>query len=213
MQEHVHDSETIATRGETLANATAALILLHGRGGTAEQSLTLADHVDVPGFAYLAPQAAGNTWYPQRFIVPRQQNEPSLSSALQVVDDLVERLLSDRLASEQILLAGFSQGACLAGEYVARHPRRYGGLAVFSGGVIGTDAELTGYTGSLDDTPVFLGCSDVDLHIPVERVHTSSTIFRELGATVDERIYPGMGHTINQEELDVLRNMMVRAVS
>lgn len=211
--QHIHESQTVAARGENLGNATAAMIFLHGRGGTAEQSLTLADHLDVAGYTYLAPQASANTWYPQRFIAPREANQPHLSSALRVVDSLVSQIIEQGLPPQQIVIGGFSQGACLAVEYAARHPRRFGLLAVFSGGLIGTDDELTGYNGSLDGTPVFMGCSDIDSHIPVERVHKTTSILSEMGATVDKRIYPGMGHTINQEELDVVRSMMEQIIT
>lgn len=213
MTARIHEEGRIAQRGELVSNAQGAMIVLHGRGGTNEQALALADHLDVPGFVFVAPQAAGNTWYPHRFIVPRQQNEPHLSSALAVVDGLVDDLVRGGLTYDRIMLLGFSQGACLAAEYAARHPRRYGGVMVLSGGLIGTDDELTGYSGSLDDTPVFLGCSDVDFHIPVERVHASATQFSAMGAAVDERIYPGMGHTINQEEIDAVKAIMQALVS
>jgi len=168
----------------------------------------LTSHIGQEGFAYLAPEAANWTWYPQRFIVPRGQNEPYLSSALEKVGAVVQHLNDAGIPSEKIVLLGFSQGACLALEYAARNPQRYGGVVALSGGLIGAPGELEGYEGNLEDTPVFLGCSDVDFHIPVERVHESRDILKKLGASVEERIYPSMGHTINQDEVDYVRGMM-----
>ncbi|MFW5709227.1 MAG: alpha/beta hydrolase [Chloroflexota bacterium] len=211
-QRHPHAEQALATDGELLTNAEAAVIIIHGRGGTNHQALSLIDHVGVEGVAYLAPQAADYTWYPHRFLVPRAHNEPHLSSALQVIDSLVSEIVTNGIATHKIVLMGFSQGACLAAEYVARNPKRFGGLIVFSGGLIGTDEELTGYSGSLDQTPVFIGCSDVDFHIPVERVHQTAEIFGQLEAEVEARIYPGMGHTINQDELDYARDILRRVV-
>lgn len=204
----VHQGQPVARAGAALADAEAAMIMVHGRGGMAAQILQLVDLFAVHGFAYLAPQAAGMSWYPNRFIAPRASNEPHLSSALQAVGDAVAQAEAAGIARDKIMLLGFSQGACLAGEYAARNPGRYGGVAVLSGGLIGAVGELTGYVGTLDGTPVLLGCSDVDFHIPVERVHESADVLTALGASVDQRIYPGMGHTINQEELDLVKAMM-----
>jgi predicted esterase len=209
----LHEEQSVATRGELLNNATAAMIIIHGRGGTNHQALDLVDHIGVEGFAYLAPQAANMTWYPHRFIAPRQQNEPGITSGLNVIYGLVEQAISAGIPAKKIMFLGFSQGACLAGEYVARNPQRFGGAMILSGGLIGTDAELVGYSGSLDGTPIFLGCSDIDSHIPLQRVHQSTVIFKELGASVDERIYPGMGHTINAEEIDAVRSYMQQVVA
>lgn len=203
-----HQEQSVATAGAILANADAAMIIVHGRGGTNHQALSLSEHLDVEGFAFLAPQAANYSWYPQRFLVPRKSNEPYLSSALKAIDDVVKHVESQGIPPEKIMLLGFSQGACLSGEYAARNPKRYGGVMILSGGLIGADAELTGYAGSLNDTPVFLGCSDVDDHIPEARVHQSADILAKLGAKVEKCIYPGMGHTINSEELDYVKSVM-----
>jgi predicted esterase len=208
MDIHPHIEQAIATRGELLANAQATMIIIHGRGGTNHQALDLVKHINVDGFSYLAPQAHQFSWYPYRFLVPRAQNEPHLSAALTVIDRLVKQIQATGLSSEKIMLLGFSQGACLVSEYAIRNPRRFGGVCVLSGGLIGADDELTGYEGSLANTPVFLGCSDVDEHIPVKRVHQSSDIFKSLHADVEKRIYPNMGHTINKDEMDYIQYMM-----
>ncbi len=210
MSQHIHNGQPVLTAGAPLPEAQAALILLHGRGATAQSILPLGHELGLPDLAYLAPQAAMNAWYPQRFIVPRAANEPYLSSALAVLEGLVAHLAEQGIPDHKVAIAGFSQGACLALEYVARHPRTYGAAAAFSGGLIGADDELVGYEGALDGMPIFLGCSDVDFHIPLERVQASTTTLRSLGAEVTERIYPGMGHTVNQDELDHLRGMMAR---
>lgn len=208
----IHQTQPLEALGEPLATADALMIMIHGRGGGTRSITALTSHIKRGGFAYLAPQAAHNTWYPQRFIAPRQSNEPYLSSALATVDDLVQQALDAGLPSHKIMLLGFSQGACLAGEYAARFPRRYGGVVMLSGGLIGAEGELTGYEGTLDGTPVFLGCSDVDFHIPVERVHESATIFETLGAQVDKRIYPDMGHNINTDEVEAVKLMMANVM-
>ncbi len=179
------------------------MVLLHGRGATADDILSLAAEFDQSGFAYLAPQASGNTWYPNRFMEQIARNEPWLSSALNVVATLLERL-----APERTILLGFSQGACLATEFAARHARRYGGVVGLSGGLIGPDGTPRDYPGSLDGTPVFLGCSDVDFHIPKERVVESAGILQQLGGDVTMRLYPNMGHTVNLDEIEVVRAMM-----
>jgi predicted esterase len=207
-----HESQPVVEAGTPLQQAKTALILIHGRGATAHSMLGLAQEVNQQQMAYLAPQAMMNTWYPQRFIVPRSANEPWLSSALQKVHATVQMAHDAGIAYDHIALVGFSQGACLVAEYVARHPQRYGAVAVLSGGLIGQDDELTDYTGDLAQTPIFLGCSDVDFHIPVERVHASEKILRQMGAEVDKRIYPNMGHTLNNDELDALRQMLTNIV-
>ena len=204
----LHQGQQILGTGKPLEEARGAMILLHGRGSDAQDILSLAAEFQQPDFAYLAPNAAGNTWYPNRFIAPLDSNEPWLSSALQVIRDLLADVGQAGIPIEKTLLLGFSQGACLALEYAARNPQRYGGVAGLSGGLIGPQGMTFSYPGSLAGTPVFLGCSDVDFHIPVERVRESAAAFRDLGATVDERIYPGMGHTVNQDEIEAVREMM-----
>ena len=197
-----HDNQPILRTGRPLAEAEAALILVHGRGATAESILELADYLPHPAMAYLAPQAAGNTWYPNSFLMPMEQNEPYLSSALARLGALLGEVERAGIPAERVVLAGFSQGACLASEFVARHARRYGGLLAFSGGLIGPPGTPRAYDGALDGTPVFLGCSDIDPHIPLVRVNETAEVLARLGAAVDKRIYPRFGHTINQDELD-----------
>jgi len=203
-----HQGQPVLRAGRPLAAARAAMILVHGRGGDAEGILDLANLLAHPDFAYLAPQAAGNTWYPYSFLMPMTQNEPGLSSGLRVIADLITEIEAAGIPAERIVLAGFSQGACLASEFVARHARRYGGLLVFSGGVIGPPGTPRNYDGSLADTPVFLGCSDVDPHIPLERVQETAVTFTNLGAQVMTKIYPRMGHTIIQDEVDHAKNIV-----
>lgn len=204
----LHQGQSVLAAGKPLEEAKAAMILLHGRGSDARDILSLAGEFEQPEFAYIAPNAAGNTWYPNRFIAPLESNEPWLSSALQAISDLLAHVEQAGIPAEKTMLLGFSQGACLALEYAARNPQRYGGVAGLSGGLIGPQGMTFNYPGSLTDTPVFLGCSDVDFHIPVERVRESAEVFRTLGASVDERIYPGMGHTVNTDEIDAVRELM-----
>ena len=197
-----HENQPVLRAGRPLAEAQAALILVHGRGATAASILELADYLPHPAMAYLAPQAAGNTWYPYSFLMPMEQNEPHLSSALARLASLLGDVERAGIPAERVVLAGFSQGACLASEFVARHAQRYGGLLVFSGGLIGPPGTPRAYEGTLGDTPVFLGCSDVDPHIPLARVNETAEVMARLGAAVDKRIYPRFGHTINQDEID-----------
>jgi len=197
-----HENQPILAAGRPLAEARAVLIFVHGRGATAESILSLAEYLPHPAMAYLAPQAAGNTWYPYSFLAPMEQNEPYLSSALARLGALLAEVERAGISPERVVLAGFSQGACLASEFVARHAQRYGGLMAFSGGLIGPPGTPREYPGTLDGTPVFLGCSDVDPHIPLARVNETADVLARLGAVVDKRIYPRLGHTINQDEID-----------
>lgn len=203
-----HHGQPIVRKGVSLEQADAAVILCHGRGARAEGILALVDAFDYDGVTYLAPQAARGTWYPKSFLQPIRDNEPWLSSALRRVGDVIEEVDRGGVPLERIILGGFSQGACLATEYAARNARRYGGIIAFSGGLIGPKGTDFEYEGSMDGCPVFLGCSDVDPHIPVERVHQTRDAFETLGATVDERIYPNMGHTVNQDEINALDEMI-----
>lgn len=200
-----HQGQPVFTAGTPLEEARMAMILVHGRGATAQSILDLAPLLPHPGMAYLAPQAANGTWYPYSFLAPMPQNEPGLSSGLQALGDLVARVEKGGIPVDRIVLVGFSQGACLASEFVARNARSYGGLLAFSGGVIGPPGTPRDYQGSLAGTRVFLGCSDVDFHIPVERVHETAEVLTGMGALVEKRIYPGMGHTIIQDEIDQAR--------
>ncbi len=202
----LHQGQPVLHAGASLEEAQGAMIMLHGRGATAEDILTLASEFNQPNFAYLAPQAAGYQWYPNRFIMPVASNEPYLSSALMLVDEIIGQIVTAGLPRAKLLLLGFSQGACLALEYAARNPQRYGGVAGLSGGLIGD--VIRQYSGSMDNTPVFLGCSDNDFHIPKERVSESASIFRSLGANVTDRLYPNTGHTVNEDELTAVREMM-----
>jgi predicted esterase len=207
-----HAGQPVLTAGAPSAQATAAMVLVHGRGATAESILNLVDHFDRPGLACLAPQAAGNTWYPFSFLAPLAQNEPYLSSALAVLADLFTRLAQEGVPPERTVLLGFSQGACLALEFAAKNARRYGGVVGLSGGLIGPNDAPRDYPGSLAGTPVFLGCSDVDFHIPKARVQHTTAILSALGANVTERLYPAMGHTVNDDELDFVREMVARLI-
>ncbi len=205
---HPHQNQPIRTAGAPLADARVVLILLHGRGATAESMLALADELDVADLALLAPQAVDRTWYPRSFMAPIEHNEPHLTSALQRVNELIDRVMARGVSAERIALLGFSQGACLATAFAARHPRRYGGVFGLSGGLIGPEGTPFDFDGSMDGTPVFLGCSDRDPHIPVERVHETAEAFRALGADVTERIYEGMGHTVNRDEIAFVQQML-----
>ena len=178
------------------------MIMVHGRGAGPGDILSLAPAIGRPQIACIAPAAAGGTWYPFSFLAPRAQNEPGLSSALSVLASLVDDLITRGVPSHKIVLLGFSQGACLAAEFSIRHPRRYGGVLVLSGGLIGPPGTTwSDVTGTLDGTPVFLGCSDVDGHIPKERVIESEAEFTRLGARVTRTLYPGMGHLVNEDEI------------
>jgi predicted esterase len=198
--------------GPAPAAARVTTIAVHGRGASADDILGLTREIGVAAgvrdLAFLAPQAAGHTWYPLSFLSPLERNEPWLTSALGTLERLVSTLESQGIPSQRIGLLGFSQGACLSLEFAARHPRHYAAVIAFSGGLIGPPGTPRTYTGSLAGTPVFLGCSDVDPHIPVDRVRESAAVLKEMHASVDTRIYPGMGHTINQDELTVARALL-----
>jgi predicted esterase len=208
----LHQGQPVRTAGAELETANAAMIMIHGRGATAESILTLVPAIDMPGFVYLAPQAAGNTWYPNSFLAPIPSNEPGISSGLAAIDDLMERIEAAEIPPECTMLLGFSQGACLSLEYAARHARLYGGIAGLSGGLIGPDGTPRDYAGTFGTSPVFLGCSDVDSHIPAERVRETAGVFEKMGAVVTMRLYPGMGHTVNDDEVKHVRDMMAAVV-
>jgi len=204
--------QPVLFRGEPLGQARAAMLLVHGRGATAEDILELAVELNRPGFAYLAPQAANNSWYPQSFLAPISSNEPWLSSALARLSTVLQRIEEGGILRERTILLGFSQGACLALEFADRHAQRYGGIAGLSGGLIGPDGTPRDYPGSFAGTPVFLGCSDRDPHIPKERVQQSAEVLRRLGADVTMRLYPNMGHMVNQDEIDFVGGMMAALI-
>lgn len=197
-----HQGQKVYTTGKPLDEAAAVMILIHGRGATAPSILELADVLHHPEMAYLAPQAANNTWYPYSFLSPIPQNEPGISSGLQVIGDLIAQTEASGIPRQKIIVAGFSQGACLASEYIARNPDRYGGLLAFSGGVIGPLGMKRQDSGDLQEMPVFLGCSDIDPHIPLQRVEETAAVFTQLNAHVNLQIYPNMPHTIIQDEID-----------
>lgn len=208
-----HQNQAVRVAGTDLSQARGAMVMLHGRGATAESILTLVPALGVADFAYLAPQAGGNSWWPQSFLAPIPLNEPGISSAMRAVEDVLARIEAAGVPADRTVLLGFSQGACLAAEFAARHARRYGGVASLSGGLIGPDGTPRDYPGSLNTTPVFLGCSDVDSHIPAERVRQSAEVLERLGGEVTMRLYPGMGHTIIEDELQAVRAMMNLVVS
>lgn len=204
---NLHRGPTLAA-GAPLAAAHAALIMVHGRGASAESILTLAPELPAEGLAYLAPQATDGSWYPFSFMAPLAHNEPFLSAALEAVGAVAAQVAAAGIPPERTAFLGFSQGACLASEYVARNARRYGGLIVLSGGLIGPEGTPRDYAGSLGGTPVFLGCSDVDAHIPKERVLESEAALARLGGAVTAKLYQGMGHTVNQDEIDHARAIL-----
>lgn len=206
-----HGASRNVVAGAPLDTAVGAIVALHGRGADAQDILGLGAEVAPPGVAIVAPEAAGHTWYPYRFLEPMERNEPYLSSALRRVSSLIGDLALHGIAAEQIALLGFSQGACLALETAARHARRYAAVLGFSGGLIGPPGTKFDYPGSLDGTPIFLGCSDVDPHIPLGRVQETAEVMTRLGGVVDMRIYPGMGHTVNRDELEVARSLLAEA--
>lgn len=208
-----HQGQPVLAAGEPLITARAAMVMVHGRGATAESILELARELEYPGFAYIAPQAAGNSWYPYSFLAPIQRNEPGISSGMAVIAGILDTLRVAGVPDERTILLGFSQGACLSLEFAARHPRRFGGVAGLSGGLIGPDDTPRDYPGSLAGTPIFLGCSDADFHIPAERVRETADVLRRLGAEVTMRLYPGMGHTVNVDEMERVRGMMEGVMS
>jgi len=198
----IHAPEVKARAGAPLESAKAVTVMVHGRGDSAHGILGLASVVNAPGVAFLAPEAHLNVWYPHTFLAPPERNEPWLSSALAAIDAVVRTAMEAGVPRERVVLLGFSQGACLVSEYAARQGGRFGGVVALSGGLIGDRVDRGRYAASLDGTPALFGCSDVDPYIPVERVHESVALYRELGAAVDERIYPGFTHSVNQDEVD-----------
>lgn len=197
----MHKKNIIAA-GKELTPAGKVLVMLHGRGGSAEDMLSLSSYLNVNGYTLLAPQATNNTWYPYSFLAPPSQNEPWLSSALQILEELVEDTVSKGVPAENIYFAGFSQGACLTLEFVTRNANKYGGVVAFTGGLIGDKIYNENYKGDFQNTAVFIGTSNPDPHVPVERVYATSNILRDMNASVTEKVYNNMGHTINRDEID-----------
>lgn len=203
-----HNHTPLLTAGPKPEEAAATLILIHGRGGSAEDILGLGEELLKGNVAALAPQAAGHTWYPNSFLAPMPSNQPYLDSALRRIAAIVDDLLARKVPAEKIAILGFSQGACLTSEFVARNPRRYGAAIAFTGGLIGPPGTPRAYAGGLEGTPVFLGTSDPDPHVPFARVQETADVFTKMGAKVDLRRYPGMPHTINGEEVDAARTLL-----
>jgi phospholipase/carboxylesterase len=200
----------ILAAGTSLENAKKAMIFIHGRGADAKSILELAGALDVEGFALLAPEATGNTWYPYSFLSPQIMNEPWLSSAIATVHEMIDEVIAAGISPENVYLLGFSQGACLTLESAARKAQRYGGLIAFTGGLIGDVIDRKNYSGDFAGTPVFIASGDPDPHIPVSRVRESTAILTEMGANVTEKIFPGIPHTVIQEEVDwVNRNLLL----
>jgi phospholipase/carboxylesterase len=210
-----HAGQRVVHAGAPVGQGRGVVILVHGRGGLPETLIALAEGLGMPDLTFLAPAAANNSWYPLSFLAERAANEPYLSSALDTLEWLVDDLGGRGIPASKIALLGFSQGACLAGEFAVRHATRYGGISMYSGGLIGPpgttwDSELREPRGpgTFAGTPVFLGCSDVDAHIPKARVDESADVFSRMGAAVTKRIYPGMGHVVNEDEIEAGRAML-----
>ena len=198
----------VLLKGSKLGEAERVLVMLHGRGANAEDILSMADYLNVQTFTLLAPQATGNTWYPNSFLAPPYTNEPWLSSAISLIEDITDDITAKGIDYNHIFFLGFSQGACLTLEYVTRNAKRYGGVIAFTGGLIGDRIYEQNYTGDFGSTPVFIGTSDPDPHVPVQRVHDSVKILKEMNAQVTEKIYKNMGHTINEDEIEIVNNLI-----
>lgn len=203
-----HEGQPVLSAGPGLEASAAAMIMIHGRNAGPQNILELAGLLRHPRFTYLAPAAAGGSWYPLSFLAETSLNEPGLSSGLAVIDGLIGRIEKQGIPKSRIILLGFSQGACLSSEYAVRHAGRFGGVVALSGGLIGPPGTAWEHPGRFGGTPIFLGCSDIDSHIPKSRVDESAAVFTRMGAIVTERIYPGMGHQVNEDELEFVRELM-----
>ena len=207
--EELHLFENTAYAGANLSLATRAIIMVHGRGDASDKMLLLSKQiVNDPLMALVFPKATNNTWYPKSFLAPTQENQPWLNSALENLSNVVAHIKSHGISEENIFLFGFSQGACLAFEYVCRHATKYAGIMVLSGGLIGPAIDKSNYSGDFAGTDIFMGCSDTDFHIPLPRLHESKVVAAEMGAKVDLEVYPGMGHLISEHELSKVRSMI-----
>lgn len=208
-----HAGKPLVTAGAPLGSGAGVMIMVHGRNAAPQNILTLTTAFDRPDFTYLAPAAAGGTWYPHSFMAPIENNQPWLDSALSVLHAIVADLLERDVPQRRIMLLGFSQGACLTGEFAVRNAAGIGGVVLYSGGLIGPPGTRWDQPGSFDGTPVFLGCSDVDAHVPKARVEESAEVFERMGADVTSRIYPGMGHLVNDDEIEFVRDLMTRVAA
>ncbi len=204
-----HQGQPMLHAGEPVEHAHAAMVMMHGRGATAKDIFELVPDLMHPGFTFLAPQASDNAWYPNSFLMPIESNEPALTSALFTIETILAQLGEVGIPNDRIIILGFSQGACLSLEFVARNARRYGGLVALSGGLIGPDGTPRDSHGSLEGMPVFLGCSDKDPFVPKERVELSAAVMQKLGGSVTAKLYPNLAHTINLDEIRIIRSMMV----
>lgn len=202
-----HFEAEVLTAGAQLRGATGAMLLLHGRGGLAADIMGLGREIAGPEIALIAPEAEGNTWYPYSFLAPVAQNEPWLSSALRLIERLVRRCVAEGVAAEQVLLCGFSQGACLATEFVARYPRRYGALIAFTGGMIGPPGSDFRHEGKLNGMPALLSSGDPDPHVPWARVEESAALLEAMGAAVEMRRWPARPHTVLPQEVLLAREL------
>lgn len=200
----------IKTSGTPIDKAQKALVMIHGRGGSAEDILSLSKHLNVEDYALLAPQATNGSWYPLSFIAPAAQNEPWLSSAIETVGKTVKTALDAGIKAEHIYFFGFSQGACLTVEFLARNAQKFGGAVAVIGGVIGDKINRDHYSGDFAQTPVLLATSNPDFHVPVERVYATANIFREMNAEVTEKVYENFGHSINQEEMELANTLIFK---
>jgi predicted esterase len=207
-----HAGEPLTSAGMPLGQGSAVMIMVHGRNAGPQNVLDLVPRFERSDFTYLAPAAAGRTWYPLSFMAEREKNEPGISSGLWVLEQLIAEVVARGIPKTRIMLLGFSQGACLTAEFAVEHADRYGGVILYSGGVIGAPGTTWTYPGSFGGTPVFLGCSDVDAHVPKTRVDESAALFTRMGATVTERIYPGMGHLVNDDEIAFTRDLMAEVL-
>jgi predicted esterase len=203
-----HAGQPVVTAGVPLGEGKTAVIAVHGRGAGPANILDLVPRIGRPDLTWLAPAAADRTWYPYSFMAERERNEPGLSSALHVLTTLVDDVLARGVPRHRIVLLGFSQGACLTCEFAYRNPARYGGVIVFTGGLIGPAGTTWDLPGSFAGTPIFVGSSDVDSHVPKTRVDETAAVFERMGAAVDKRIYPGMGHVVNDDEIEAARTVL-----
>ncbi|MBX7118840.1 MAG: hypothetical protein K1X31_07555 [Gemmatimonadaceae bacterium] len=203
-----HAGQPVLHRGRPLADARAAVVMVHGRGASPQSILSLVEAIGHPDVAYLAPAAVGGTWYPLGFMAPIAQNEPGISSGISVIHGLIDEVAAAGIPESRIVLLGFSQGACLSGTAAQRRPRRYGGVAMLSGGLIGPPGTAWSTDGDFAGTPILLGCSDVDAHIPEVRVRESAAHLERMGAAVTLRIYPGMGHQVNEDEIAWVNDLL-----